>query len=42
MIAFDFMMGLLTGLAVGICVFFLYAALCIEKIEKKLNGGDKK
>lgn len=42
MIAFDFLMGVLTGLAVGICAFFFYSAFCLEKIEKKLNGVDKK
>ena len=42
MITFNFWMGLLTGVAVGICVFFLYTALCLEKFEKKLNGENKK
>lgn len=41
MIAFDFMMGVLTGVAVGICGFFLYAVLCLEKIQKKLKGAEK-
>lgn len=34
-----FLIGVFTGIAVGTCVFFIYAALCLEKIEKKLNGG---
>lgn len=41
MITINFWMGVLTGVAIGICIFFIYVALRLEKIEKNITGGDK-